>query len=180
MRYLDVILKRLLFRMPCACKVSVPYYPDNAEWGPLFWTILHGLAEKAGRAVIQADEAREWKKFIKETGDVLPCDDCRQHFQKFLEINPITQLHTIPYNTIKDFLKNWFFTLHNDVNARKGYPIFIYADLEVKYSSIDFRDTLWRLEPVMKKVIQLSGVSLMKWKNWIHSLKMLKATLSIP
>ena len=46
--------------MPCACRVPTPDYPANAAWGPILWQILHGIAEKAGRAPIPADEVREW------------------------------------------------------------------------------------------------------------------------
>jgi hypothetical protein len=33
----------------CSCKIPIETYPENAEWGPLFWKILHGLAEKSGK-----------------------------------------------------------------------------------------------------------------------------------
>ena len=58
--------------MPCACQIPVPQYPDTADWGPILWRILHGLAERAGKASLPADEIREWQKFIKLTGEMLP------------------------------------------------------------------------------------------------------------
>lgn len=47
--------------MPCACRTPVINYPDNVDWGPLFWKLLHGLAEYAGKqndSVLRADEIR--------------------------------------------------------------------------------------------------------------------------
>ena len=163
--------------MPCACQVPVPQYPDNADWGPIMWSLLHGLAEKSQRAVLPADEVREWQKFIKATAVVLPCDKCRAHFNAFMTANPPTQLSNIPYSDLKRWVKSWFFTLHNEVNQENNKPIFEYTDLVTTYSDVNLQDLFWRLDPVMKKAIQLNGVSLMKYQAWIHSFKMMRSIL---
>jgi hypothetical protein len=163
--------------MPCACQIPVPDYPANADWGPILWNILHSLAEKAGQAALPADELREWPKFIKLTGEVLPCDKCRAHYIEYTQANPLTL--SMPYVELKTFLKTWFWKLHNDVNTSSGKPIFAYNDLETRYDNPNFQDLLWRLEPIMKNVIQLNGVSFMKWTKWIHSFKMLRAILGL-
>jgi hypothetical protein len=165
--------------MPCACQIPVPTYPETADWGPILWTILHGLAEKSQRAALPEDEIREWQKFIKLTGEMLPCDKCRVHYSAFSTANPPTQLSKIPYTDLKRWIKSWFFTLHNEVNVENGKPLFVYTDLVTAYANPNFQDLFWRLEPVMKKAIQLSGVSLMKWTSWVHSYKMLKSILAI-
>ena len=165
--------------MPCACQIPVPTYPDTADWGPILWTILHGLAEKSQRNISPADEVREWQKFIKLTGEMLPCDKCRVHYTAFSTANPPTQLSKIPYSDLKRWVKSWFFTLHNEVNQDNGKPLFEYTDLVTTYANPNFQDLFWRLEPIMKKAIQLSGVSLMKWQSWVNSYKMLKSILAI-
>jgi len=163
--------------MPCACQVPVPNYPENADWGPIFWTILHSLAEKAGQASLPADELREWPKFIKATGEVLPCDKCRDHFHAYMRTNPV-QI-TVPYSGLKTFIKTWFWQLHNDVNTSLGKPTFAYDDLATTYNKPNYQDLFWRLDPIMKNVIQLNGVSFMKWTKWIHTFKMLRAVLGV-
>ena len=53
-----------------------------------------------------------------------------------------------------------------------------YDDLETQYGSVDLNDQLYRLTPVIKTAIQLSGVPYMKWTAWISSFKMLRANLA--
>ena len=165
--------------MPCACQIPVPNYPENAEWGPILWSILHGLAEKSGRAAMPSDETREWIKFLKHTGDVLPCEKCRDHFRRYNQKYPITIFMTMPYSQFKEAIKTWLWRLHNEINTENGKPTFDYADLEKTYSNVNLQDLFWRLDPVMKKAIQLNGISLMKWTCWVHSFKMLRSILAV-
>lgn len=166
--------------MPCACQIPVPSYPETADWGPILWSILHGLAERAGQGFIKADEIREWAKLIKMTGDVLPCDICRGHFQEFLRKNPPTQL-TITFTQVQinAWVKSWFWNLHNQVNNSRGLPIFPYNDLTPTYSNVSLTDLLYRLNPVIKKAIELNGVPFMKWTAWVSSFKMMRSILAV-
>ena len=163
--------------MPCSCQIPVPNYPDNAEWGPILWNILHGMAERAGRAVLPADEVREWQKLIKLTGDILPCDKCRDHYAAYLRSHPVSHFSKIPYSNLKTSVKTFFWELHNEVNTQNGKPIFLYDDLS-RYEKVNLQDLFWRIDPIMKKAIQLSGVSLLKWTAWVHSFKMMRSILS--
>lgn len=165
--------------MPCACQVPIPKYPDTADWGPILWTILHGLAEKSGNSSIPIDEVRQWQKFIKLTGEMLPCDKCRVHYTAFSTVNPPTQLSTIPYKDLKRWTRSWYFTLHNEINQENNKPLFDYENLSTQYSNVDFNDLFFRLEPILKRAIELNGVSLLKWANWVHAFKMLKAILGV-
>jgi hypothetical protein len=58
----------------------------------------------------------------------LPCPDCANHAKIYLD--------GINFNTIqtKYDLKWFLWSFHNSVNQRKGYPIFPFDDLDVKYS----------------------------------------------
>ena len=165
--------------MPCACQIPVPQYPDTADWGPIVWTLLHGLAEKAGRAALPLDEVREWQRLLKATGDMLPCDKCRVHFSAFMKANPATALNTLPYNQLRIWIRSWLFTLHNEINVTNQKESFPFDKLAESYGSVNFQDQFWRLEPIMKKAIQMSGVSLLKWTAWVHSFKMMKSILSV-
>jgi len=160
--------------MPCACLIPAPNYPETADWGPILWTILHGLAEKAGQGFIRDDEVREWQKLIKITGEVLPCDQCKTHYQSFLKINPFP----VDKSQVNTWVKTWFWNLHNEVNVSKGLETFPFTQLSV-YSNVNFTDLLHRLNPVIKKAIELSGVPYMKWTAWISSFKMLRSILAV-
>lgn len=166
-------------RMPCACQIPVPQYPDTADWGPILWTILHGLAEKAQRAGMPADEVREWQKFVKLTGEMLPCDRCRAHYQAYSKTHPLTQFADVPYSQLKTTIKTWFWTLHNEVNIENGKPVFAYEDLETTYANVNFQDQFWRLEPIIKKAINIQGMGLLTYMNWVKSFKMLRAILYV-
>jgi len=165
--------------MPCACLIPVPNYPDNAEWGPIIWEILHSLAERSGKAIMPADEVREWQKFLKATGEILPCDKCHDHYAAYLKTHPPAQFAKIPYSSLRTSVKTWVWELHNEVNIGNGKPAFKYEDLPARYAKVNFQDLLWRLEPIMRKAIQLSGISLLKWTAWVHSFKMMRAILAI-
>ena len=163
--------------MPCACRVPVPEYPSNAAWGPILWSILHGLAEKAGQAAIPDDEVREWQNFLKATGEVLPCDECREHYLRYTKEHPLTHFSTIPYNFLKTSVKTWLWQLHADIRTEYEKPVLPYDELEATYGSVNLQDLFWRLEPVIKKTIDIKGMGLMKWIVCNNKFKMLRSTL---
>lgn len=162
-------------RMPCSCQVPVPQYPETAHWGPILWKILHGLAERAERSFDRMDEIREWQRFIKATGDMLPCDLCRNHFKEYSQQFPLTLLTILDKGQVKYSIKNWFWHLHNEINTGTGKPIFPYDNLESTYLNVDLTDQLYRLTPIVKKAIDLSGVPYLKWTSWVASFKMLRS-----
>lgn len=163
--------------MPCACQIPVPDYPSTADWGPILWNLLHGITLKAGRSPLLADELREWQKLLKATGEILPCEHCTKHYHEYSQKHPFTHLTKLSKTEIKSFVTEWYFNLHNEVNASHSKPLFNINDLEATYVTVSLQDQLWRLDPVMKRAIQLSGVSLLKWNAWIHSFKMLQSMI---
>jgi hypothetical protein len=165
--------------MPCACQVPIPQYPETAEWGPILWNIIHGLAEKAEKSIIHEDEIREWQKFVKAIGEVLPCDICRDHYKRYTAQNPFTQITKIPFNQVKDFVKHWVWNLHNEINVGNDKPVFEYSLLAETYSTINLEDQYYRLLPVIKKAITLNGVPFLKWQSWVSSYKMMRAILCL-
>ena len=159
--------------MPCACQIPVPEYPENAEWGPLLWNILHGLAQRA-QGFYPHDEPREWVKIIKLTAEMLPCDKCREHMNEFIRKNPPTVFADSP--ELKTSVKTWFWSLHNEVNVRNGKPEFPFDTLS-QYNTINLQDLLWRLDPVIKKAIQINGLGFLKYTKWIATIKMIRSML---
>ena len=162
--------------MPCGCIIPIPEYPASAEWGPIIWNILHGLAERAQQAILPADELREWPRLIRATSEMIPCDVCRDHMRHYMKEHPLTE---IPYSLLKIKVKSWFFDLHNEINIGNNRPVFLYDDLTAKYGKMDLQDLLWRLDPVIKKAIQVNGVGQVKYMNWVKSVKMMRAILQL-
>jgi hypothetical protein len=160
--------------MPCACKNKPPNVPENMEWGPVFWKLLHGLAEKAGSAPLpglQGDETRAWKSLLTGLQKTLPCETCREHLASYVISHPIT----IPdnYSGLRGFVRQWVFDLHNDVNTRLGKPVFDIGLLSVTYGGIPLRETYKILEVLVKRSIMGTALPLLSWNNWTKSAKTL-------
>jgi hypothetical protein len=169
--------------MPCSCQLPIPNYPDTVEWGPLVWRCLHGLAERAG---LQKDvfmsqyERTEWQAFLKATADVLPCPTCRDHYTEWLQTHPLTPIRTLPYGPeFRDWIRRWLFDLHNDVNARNSKPLFSWDSLSATYGSYDSKDGFYQLSPPLKRAVELSGISYLKYSAWVTILRRLESTLSL-
>jgi hypothetical protein len=162
--------------MPCACTAPIETYPENAEWGPLFWKVLHSLGELSGKQTninLQNDELRIWINLLDELKNVLPCDICRGHYSRWLVQNDINVLLTMNYTNVNTWIRNYLWSLHNTINEGNNKAIFSFDDLII-YKNIDIKQSWKALEPVMKKVITLNGVSLLHWKKWLSYVRTLQ------
>lgn len=90
--------------------------PQNHIWGPNLWTILHSSAERIGNPQhgrLQQEETRLWTGLLNSLQYTLPCPLCKKHYTAFINFNPIISVN-------REFIRNWLFNLHSDVNARTG------------------------------------------------------------
>ncbi len=168
--------------MPCKCLVPGPAYPENKEWGPFVWMILHGLAERAGNVVFdlyKSDERRAWVAFKPAIGNMLPCTECRDHFKSWLTDHPITSINTMPYQDIKSFVRNWFWSLHENVNQRLGKPSFAFAQLTETYGKININYQFQLFELIEKRAIQQGGVQLQSWLAWVKQYRTLASVYGL-
>lgn len=165
--------------MPCNCIVDKPTYPQNEEWGPLVWLILHTLAEKAGRqtnALTLGDEQRAWPLFVKTLPPIIPCPYCREHLQAYIQQHPFAL--PADYYTWKEYIPQYFYDLHETVNRRLGKPSFPFASLPSRYTNTGvLASTLTRLESIQQRAIKMGGVSLFHWKAWLKQYGMLRAAI---
>jgi len=162
--------------MPCSCKIPIESYPENAEWGPIFWKLLHGLAEHIGKQKdknMQSDEIRIWIHLLNQTQFSLPCDICRLHYTEWLIKNPIDVLKIKNYSDIRDWIRNYLWRLHNTINEGNNKASFPFENLSI-YSNINITETWKSLEPIMKKAITLNGISLLSWRKWLSYVRMLQ------
>jgi hypothetical protein len=169
-------------RMSCPCLIPEPDYPEAAQWGPLLWCILHGLAEKAGTCTTPMfldDERRYWIHFFKETGEIIPCPTCKMHYMEYLKTHPVNALKTLPHSQRKAWITKWFWELHNDVNARLGKPIFPIENLSATYGNMNLHETLGRLEAPLKLAIKITGTHFLKYVEWKRRVTMLFSIFGI-
>jgi hypothetical protein len=78
--------------------------------------ILHSSAERIGipnHRRLPQEENRLWAGLLSSLQYSLPCPLCKKHYSAFIISHPITSV-------TREFIRNWLFTLHSDVNARTG------------------------------------------------------------
>lgn len=165
--------------MPCNCILDKPTYPQNEEWGPLIWWIVHTFAEKAGRQgnpITLGDEQRAWPLFVKTLVAVIPCPYCKEHFQEYLQSHPFEL--PADYYEWKTYIPLYFYEFHEAVNQRLGKPSFPFASLSITYKQAGrLKDVMSSLEKIMERAIKMGGVSLLAWKAWLKQYGMLRAVL---
>ena len=168
--------------MPCACRVPFELYPEASEWGPLLWRVLHGLAERSGRPTTPMygeDERRAWIALFKSTGDIIPCPTCKEHFLDYFKEHSIDELKTLPLSQLHDWVRDWFWTVHNWVNETLGKPEFSKEELATAYTGINLRAALAELDVPMKRAIVLSGYNQKKFADWRSKVFMLFSILGV-
>ena len=156
--------------MPCACQLPPEIYPDASEWGPILWSILHGIAERVGStafAQYQADERRALIRVMKSLVKVIPCPSCKEHYDVYLKENPVDKtIMDTPYRELTTYVKTWFWELHNWVNESLSRPLFPYDDLTPTYKSVQLRQRMKDLDVPMKKAIRLRSGQLMGYTEF--------------
>lgn len=157
--------------MPCACNLPPEIYPDASEWGPILWTILHGIAERVGSTPFpqyQNDERRALIKVMKTLEKVIPCPSCKEHYEVYLKEHPVDKaIMDTPYQDLNRYVKTWFWELHNWVNESLGRPLFPYDQLTPAYKSVNLRAQMKLLDPPMRKAIRIRAGQLFGYTEFI-------------
>jgi hypothetical protein len=111
---------------PISNEVSEPK-KKPMQWGEPTWFLFHTLAEKV-REDIFPQVRMDLLNVIYTICNNLPCPDCANHATEYM--------NKVNFNTIqtKQQLKDLLFHFHNEVNKRKGYPLFPRSELDEKYS----------------------------------------------
>jgi hypothetical protein len=137
-------------------------------WGPLLWTLLHSLSEKvgSGATLFLEDEKQRWMSLLANLATVIPCKDCKAHAIGWFAAHPFTEFKSLVPEDRKRWLRNYFFTFHNEVNERMEHPQYDETLLESTYGRVDVRNILLRLKPVVELAIRLDGVPIIGWRNW--------------
>ena len=146
--------------MPCKCKIPYETYPEAKDWGPVLWTILHGIAERVGTCPFPTqrnDERRGLLSLFVKLGKMIPCPSCKEHYEVFLKENPVGQIKDAPYESLRPFIRDWFWRLHSMVNESKSAPSFPMENLEATYKNANLRMALTQLKNPMQKAIRIAG-----------------------
>lgn len=96
-------------------------------WGPVFWCTLH-LVSMGYPETPTYSEKRAAKEFYSSLIYLLPCPECRSHFQEIFQVMPVdTWLDN------RASLTEWVWMLHNRVNERLGKPTLTQSEFFARY-----------------------------------------------
>ena len=98
------------------------------KWGEPTWFLFHTLACKVKDENFQQIRI-ELLNIISSISSNLPCPSCAEHATNYLKsANFLFVIKT------KQQLIDFLYKFHNEINAKKGVPLFPYEELETKYS----------------------------------------------
>ncbi len=130
--------------------------PQNTIWGPHLWTILHSASEKIGinHTKLLKEETRIWTNLLNSLRYSLPCPLCKKHYTLFYSGNPITVVN-------REFIRNWLYTLHANVNNILGRANIITIDKipEIYSIPINFNYHLNIINDHMGRALRLGWCS---------------------
>jgi hypothetical protein len=62
---------------------------------------------------------------IKMLEKVIPCPSCKEHYEVYLKEHPIEAgLKQLMHSELRDYIKKWFWELHNWVNESLSRPLY--------------------------------------------------------
>ena len=163
---------------------STPFIemPSNKEWGPLFWTLLHGLAERLGNQVLEtmaADEAREIVLLLRGVETVMPCEKCRAHYHDYRIKNPFDAFSVRRGSFLRQSVREWLYALHETVNQRNQLPSFPLEELTPTYKFVNLGDVWTALFKYLQTSVAAGHISGESLKSFRRHLSLLRATLGV-
>lgn len=112
---------------PVTRPANVNNKQENASkmvWGKHIWLFLHGISQKVKPEYFSTIKG-ELIYYIKMICANLPCPDCSNHATQYLNKLDVNKIGT------REDLVLYMYTFHNDVNIKKGYPLFKIEELDL-------------------------------------------------
>jgi len=165
--------------MGCKCRNQPINVPENTEWGPVFWTLLHALGERAGSAPLpglQGDEKRAWKIILTTLHKSLACETCRTHLNAYILAHPVNIPDT--YADFGKYVRMYLYNLHEAVNSRLKKAPFDITNLSAMYKVVNIRKTFDILDVIIKRSIQATAVPILSWTAWCTQVRTLMGMYS--
>jgi hypothetical protein len=148
-------------------------------WGPRFWTLLHTMAECAGKqtTLIQSnDEADAWSMLLRAQAFVMPCALCKQHFLEFHKLKPLGNLRVLQGEARRTWLRTWLWECHGRVNELNAKSNPLLGDLPTLYSKQSMQkrvDELVGMFQLAHSKQQLKPEDTNRWKLQLARLRIL-------
>ena len=99
----------------------------NSQWGPAAWLFLHSVSFQYPENPTVQDK-NNYKIFFESLQNILPCPNCREHYQKNIQENPMNL-------ESRESLIKWVIDLHNAVNKKNSKKEYSYDEVKDLYQS---------------------------------------------
>ncbi len=172
--------------MGCSCNKNktegppqINFTPSN--WGPTFWRVIHTLVERSGlksNIYQDADEKNIWLFVIKQLGEVLPCAECRKHYNEYYIMNNPISIINKNYSERRDGLRIWFYNLHLKTPRVSDCPVPTLEELPTMYSlsQININDEIKNMFSLLNAAVNqgiISGLIIHNFKVKFDLLKIM-------
>jgi hypothetical protein len=114
---------------------------DPALWGPHVWRFLHAAA------ALPATRARgrdQWRAVLEALRTALPCPECTGHYQAWYRAHPFRVM--MGGSAVQRAAARYLLDLHNDVNRRRGLPVWSPAAVTASVAGVTAADARAALE----------------------------------
>ena len=144
---------------------------SRSVWGPCTWYLFHTLAEKIKDEHFD-DMKMEIISVIGEICQNLPCPECMMHAAAKMKKLNSNSIQT------KEHLQIALLQFHNEVNTRKGKPLFTQTELNNKYRlaktdmMINYFIQTWTKQYNIPKLMSQGfhrRLFLNKFRTWINT-----------
>jgi hypothetical protein len=106
---------------------------STTVWGPSLWRTLHSIAFSISYDHDSFEKRKQFFDLIESLRTLLPCEECRLHFEAYVNENKPQKASDLAY---------WTFELHNSVNKRLGKPQYSFDDVSKLYLNKDAQCTM--------------------------------------
>ena len=125
------------------------YNINPKKWGDAYWKMSHYITFAYPDSPTQEDKFTV-KTHFNNLRHILPCENCRGHYSKYLISTPLTDdILSSRYKLIK-----WLVDLHNDVNKRTGKKEYSLDEIIAMYSNDD-QSSLFNIDPNISQILFL-------------------------
>ena len=109
----------------------------TSVWGPAAWHLLHTISFNYPIHPTEENK-KDYKDFVENLGDVLPCKYCRMNLKNNLKAHPIKPCHM----KNRDSFSRYMYNLHEIVNKMLGKKSGLsYCDVRERYEHFRARCT---------------------------------------
>ena len=146
-------------------------------WGPSLWYVMHTLANKSGNQtsyILQLDEINIWINIIKTLHNIMPCALCASHYKEWILKTNLRKLHEYKGLQLQEWLQNFWYVFHNNVNTKTNKPEFIKDGLLGYTAATEFNNAWDLLKRMTAYGIQHNQLNLMAVKTTMKHLEVLK------